>query len=170
VSARSNVVVIGVGAVVLLLIGVGGGVLLTRGRQLGGSEQRDLTRALAALERQERALDRLEQRRDVGPSTIVVTAPSTRESPDPLATAMPAAAEPAPAPAEPSREQLDSEVSARAIVERAIAGGSWGDREVSSFREQFAKLTRAQQASVLQSISQAINEGRFHPDPSRLPI
>jgi hypothetical protein len=167
VTARGIVIAIAVGAVVLL----GGGALLARAQQRSASEQRDLSRALAALERQERALERLERRREVGPSTVVVSAPSPRELPvSPAAAALTVEPEQAPAAAEPSGEQLDSEIAARGVVDRAIASGQWGDRELSSFREQFAKLTRAQQASVLQSISQAINEGRFRPDPTRLPL
>jgi hypothetical protein len=164
VTTRS--IAIAVGAVVL----VGGGALLARAPRSGGSEQRDLSRALAALERQEQALQRLEQRSEGAPSTIVVNAPSARESPGTPLPAAAIAAQPAPAPSEPSNEQLDAEIAARVIVDRASSGGQWGDRELSSFREQFDKLTRAQQASVLQSISQAINEGRFRPDPTRMPF
>jgi hypothetical protein len=150
---------------------VGGGVALASAQLRGTSEPRDLSRALAALERQERALARLERRRDPAPQTVVVTAPEARDVPAAPAAPVATAATPIDSAAvEPSSEQLEAEVRARAIVERAASGGQWGDAELSSFRAQFHELTPAQQGSVLQSISLAINEGRFRPDPTRLPF
>jgi hypothetical protein len=165
---------IGLGAVALL---GGGAALLVRGHAQSDPESRRFRQVQQALEAHGESLERIERHQARRVQTLPMVEVVAQRPPMEQAVAHqgagqdppPALPIDAPPQVEPSVEQLELEQTARDLLEGAVKAGAWRDSDREAFRGQFQKLTKLQQAGLAQTLSVAINEGKIHVDPAKMP-
>jgi hypothetical protein len=93
---------------------------------------------------------------------VVVPAPAASTTPATPPSTADALAAAAPSPPSPALE------SARAVVQDAVARGSWRAEDTEALRAQLADLRGRDAEELLRELSRAINTGRVHiADPHR---
>jgi len=165
-----------IGVVAVALLG-GGAALLVRGHAQSDPESGRFRKVQQALEAHGESLQRIERHQARRVQTLPVVEVVAQQPPNEPVLARegpaqdPAAALPSDAPpqVEPSVEQLELEQTARELLDGAVKAGAWRDSEREAFRGQFRKLTKLQQAGLAQTLSAAINEGKIHVDPAKMP-
>ena len=75
--------------------------------------------------------------------------------------AAPSSAVPAPAPPQPTAEQLDAQDQAQDLVTRALAAGVWDADHVLALRALIPQMTSDQRDQVLGALFRALNDGRL---------